>query len=112
MKPTRQDIIEDLQNRVWKGRIATIDDLKLEISRVGYDGEEPIEEIDDVLSPMGWNICDRCGALGDGELDFLWLDYADLNEEDDKTLLDAIAKEKVDYCALCRECVKELRGEK
>ena len=108
---TRQDIIEELQNRIWKRRITTIDDLKLEISCAEYDGEEPIDEYEDVLFPMGWNTCDRCGELGDSELDLFWVDGFDWEEDnpEDQTMLQNMAKEKQDYCALCWECVKELR---
>lgn len=113
MKPTRRDIIDDLQNRIWKGRIQTLDQLKLEISCAEYDGDEPIDEYEDVLFPMGWNTCDRCGALGDSELDFCWVDSFDWQDdnEDDQAILRAIGEEanQNDYCAICWGCIKELK---
>lgn len=104
---TRQDKIDELQDKVSKNYIKTIDDLKLEISCAEYDGDEPIDEVCDVLSPMGWSYCDRCEALGDVEMDFAWVDYMDY--EEDKQILDAIAKEGEDYCSVCWKCCKELK---
>jgi len=102
MKPTRQDIIEDLQNRIWKQRITTLDDLKLEISRAEYE---------DVLFPMGWNTCDRCGGLEDSEVGLFWLDGFDWEDGNptDQKILNALNKEHADYCTICYECLKELK---
>lgn len=109
MKPTKQDIIEDLQNRIWKQRIATLDDLKLEISCAEYEGET-IEEYEDVLFPMEWNTCDRCGRLEDSELGLFWLDGFDWEEDNpkDQAIIKALEQEGIDYCAICYECVNEL----
>lgn len=99
---TREEKIELLQDQVSHYRLGFqefYDECK----------ENDLDWYDDVLEPIGFNVCDRCGMYGDSELDFLWLDYAELNEEDDKDFLDALAKEKHNYCALCWECVKELR---
>jgi len=108
---TREEKIEELQDRVRHNKISNLDDLKLEISCAEYDGEEVIEEIDDILAPMGWNTCDRCGECGDSELDFLWVDYYPWEEdnEGDQAVLNGINIEGVDYCALCWNCVKELK---
>lgn len=108
---TREEKIELLQDRVEHNKISNIDDLKLEISCAEYDGEEVIEPIDDILSPMGFNICDRCGKCGDTEQDFLWVDYFPWDEDDegDKAIIKAMQYEGVDYCALCWNCVKKLK---
>lgn len=106
MKPTRQDVIDDLQNRIWKGRIQTLDQLKLEISCAEYDGDEPIEEYEDILSPMEWNTCDLCGALSPSD-EMCWTDYLDPDE--DKDLIKQIELRGEGVCALCWECVKELK---
>lgn len=109
MKPTREDIIDDLQNRIWKLRITTLDDLELEISCAEYEGE-PIDEYEDVLSPMGWNTCDRCGRLEDSEVGLLWLDGFDWEEDNpkDQAIIKALEQEGIDYCAICWECVNKL----
>lgn len=105
---TRQDKIEELQSRVRHNSISTLDDLKLEISCAEYEGDEPIDEIDDVLSPIEFNICDRCGALYPSE-ELCWTDY--LDPEYDQDLIDAIEAEKEELVAICYECVKQLRKE-
>ena len=106
---TRQEKIEELQSRVRHNSIGYFDDLNLEISCAEYDGDEAIEAIDDVLMPMEFNICDKCGALYRSE-ELCWVEY--LDPEYDQDLIDNIMAEKEDYCALCYECVKELRKEK
>ena len=100
---TREDKIEELQDKVSKNCITNIEELNK------YEPE--IDVINEVLSPMGFNICDRCGKCGDGELDFLWVDYFpwDKDDKDDKSILKAIEIEGVDYCALCWDCVDELK---
>lgn len=108
---TREEKIEELQDRIEHGKISKLDDLKLEISCAEYDGEEVIEPIGDVLAPMGWNTCDRCGECGDSEQDFLWVDSYDWweEDEDDKAIIKAMQIEGVDYCALCWNCVGKLK---
>lgn len=106
---TRQEKIEELQSRVRHNSIGTFDDLKLEISCAEYEGDEPIDEIDDVLSPIEFNICDRCGALYPSE-ELCWTDY--LDPEYDQDLINAIEAEKEELVAICYECVKEMKGEK
>lgn len=102
---TREDMIEELQSRVRKGKIATLDDLKLEISCAEYDGEEPIDEYEDIIIPMEWNTCDLCGALSPTE-EMCWVDYLDYDE--DKDLIEEINLRGEDICAICWDCVKEI----
>lgn len=118
MKPTRQDIIDDLKNRIWKGRIQTLDQLKLEISCAEYDGDEPIDEFEYILSPMEWNTCDKCGGLHESDGGFLWTEGFDFDENDEieRKLAKYINnrwdndKGEGDYwSALCWNCVKELK---
>lgn len=107
---TRQDVIEDLQSRIRKNRITTVDDLKLEISCAEYDGNEPIDEFEDVILPMGYNTCEICGGIEDSELGLFWLDGFDWQEDNefDKAVLKALSEEKVDYCAICYPCLHKL----
>lgn len=90
---------EELQDQVSKNYILNISELEK------YEPE--IDIFNDVLSPMNWNCCDRCGALGDSGYDFIWIDY--LEEEYDSDLLKALVGEP-DYCAICWDCVKELKN--
>ena len=100
---TRQEKIEELQDKVSKNYITNIEELNK------YEPE--IDVINEVLSPMGFNIFDRCGKCGDGELDFLWVDYYPWEEdnEGDMAIIKAMQTEGIDYCALCWDCVNKLK---
>lgn len=104
----REEMIEKIQDEVSKNYITTLEELKARCKETGLDWSE------DILGGMGWNCCDRCGALGDSELDLCWIDCIDWNEDDpgDKKLLENIAKENADYCAICWHCMSELKGER
>lgn len=110
MKPTKQDIVEWLQDRISKNYITNIDQLKLEISCAEYDGDELIDEWEDVLSPMEWNVCDKCGDLYPSE-ELCWLDCIVWEEDnpDDQATLKGIAEEDPDYCAVCYSCLSKLK---
>lgn len=97
---TRQEKIEDLQDKVSKNYITTIDEL--------MEYEPEIDVINEVLSPMEWNICDKCGTLYKSD-ELCWVDY--LDPEYDQDLIDAIEAEDIELCAICYECVKQLRKE-
>ncbi len=101
---TRQDKIDELQDKVQHYRIS-----KEELGKECEDND--IDLHDEVLEPIGFNTCDRCGDYGWSEQDFLWVDSYDWWEEDkdDKAILKAIEIEGVDYCALCWDCINELR---
>lgn len=100
---TRQEKIEELQDKVSKNYITDIDEL------MGYEPE--IDVFNEVLSPMGWNICDLCGALSPSD-EMCWVDY--LDHEYDQDFIDTVKLRGEDVCAICCECVKELtkKGEK
>lgn len=100
---TRQEKIEELQDKVSKNYITNIDEL------MKYEPE--IDVINEVLSPMEWNICDKCGLLEPSE-ELCWVDY--LDPEYDQDLIDNIMAEDEDYCAICYGCVEKLKkkGEK
>lgn len=100
----KQERIKLLQSQVQHNRIE-IAELNSKCKKYGIDLHE------EVLFPIGYNTCDRCGDYGDSELDFLWVDGFDWDENnvDDQTILKNIAKEKVDYCALCWDCVEKLK---
>ena len=100
---TREEKIGLLQDQVEHNRID-----KQEL----YDKckEWNLEWFDDVLSPIGYNVCDRCGEYGDSELGFLWVDgfcWEDENSRD-TAILKAITEEGQDYCAVCWDCLDEL----
>lgn len=99
----RQEIIELLQGQVEHNRI-TAEELGKACEK--YD----IDLHDEVLSPIGYNTCDRCGDYGDSELSLWWLDdfpWEDDNEKD-QAILRALEQEGVDYCAICWHCAEEL----
>lgn len=103
---TKQDRIEVLRDWVGKRNITNLDNLE-KICKT-YD----LEWYDDILAGMGWNCCDRCGNLGDSEIDFVWLDYLELGDDEDdpkyKALYKGLQRESENYCAICDECVNEL----
>ena len=101
---TRREKIELLQDQVQHNRIEKqefFDKCK----------EWGLDWCEDVLFPIGYNICDRCEDYGDSELDFLWLDGFDWEDdnEDDKAIQKALSEEPIDYCAICWKCVNELK---
>lgn len=102
---TRQKKIEELQDKVSKNYITNIDEL--------IEYEPKIDVFNDVLSPIGFNICDKCGSLEHSEY-LCWVDY--LEEDYDSDLIRGIEKYDTEHntelCAICYECVKELRKEK
>lgn len=98
---TRQEQIEELQDKVSKNYIKNIKELEQ------YEPE--IDIFNEVLSPMEWNICDKCGELYKSD-ELCWVDY--LDPEYDQDLIDAIEAEKEELVAICYECVKQLRKEK
>ena len=101
---TREEKIELLQNQIGYGRISS--------AELGKECEKnDIDLHDEVLSPIGWNTCERCGECGDSELDFLWVDYFPWDEEnkEDMAVIKAMQVEGIDYCALCWDCVNELK---
>lgn len=101
---TREERIELLQDQIEHNRI-TSKELGEQCEKYG------IELHEEVLSPMGWNTCDRCGECGDSELDFLWVDCFEWNEDNkaDQAVIKAMQIEGVDYCALCWDCVNKLK---
>ena len=106
---TRADKITVLQDWVSKNYLTHDKNLK-DACKLNSEGDS-IDWFEDVLAPMGWNCCDRCGALGDSEMDFFWLDGFDWEDdnENDQRILRAVAKEGEDYCAVCWDCIEELK---
>lgn len=101
---TRQETIELLQDQITHNRIDEV-----ELDRACEEHE--LNLYDDLLFPIGYNTCDRCDDYGDSELDFLWVDSFDWHEDepDDKAIIKAMEQEGIDYCALCWDCVNELK---
>ena len=101
---TREEKIELLQNQITHGRISS--------AELGAECEKnDIDLHDEVLLPIGWNTCERCGECGDSEQDFLWVDYFPWDEDDegDRAVIKAMQVEGIDYCNLCWDCVNELK---
>ena len=101
---TRQEKIDELQNQAQHYRISK--------EELGKECEEnDIDLHDEVLEPIGFNTCDRCGDYGLSEQDFLWVDYFPWDEGNkaDQAILKGIEIEGIDYCALCWDCKDELR---
>ena len=100
----RQEKIDELQNKAQHYRIS-----KEELGKECEDND--IDLHDEVLEPIGFNTCERCGEYGWSEQDFLWVDSYDWweEDEDDKAILKAMQVEGIDYCALCWDCVNELK---
>lgn len=101
---TRQEKIDLLQNQAQHYRISK--------EELGKECEENnIELHEEVLEPIGFNTCDRCGEYGWSEQDFLWVDSFEWDEdnEGDKAVIKAMQIEGIDYCALCWDCVNELK---
>lgn len=101
---THEEIIEQLQDQVLHNRI-TQKELEQECDKFNID------MFDEVIHPLGYNLCDRCGDYGNSEQDFCWLDYFPFEDDNpnDQALLRGIGKEKYEYCAICWDCVKELQ---
>lgn len=97
---TREQFIEELKDRVGKGYYIKAGEAQDVCDKHG------IELYEDVLSPMGWNSCDRCEILNDSEVGLYWLDYDD---EPDEDFLKGLEKEGEDYCALCYYCVQAIK---
>ena len=103
---TRDEKIELLQDQITHGRITSVE--------IGAECEKnDILLHEEVLEPIGWNTCDRCGECGDSELDFLWVDSFPWEEdyEEDQAIIRAMNNEGIDYCALCWGCVSKLKKE-
>lgn len=96
----RQEKIEELQDKVRKNYITNIEELNK------YEPE--IDVFNDVLSPMEWNVCNKCGDLYKSD-ELYWTDY--LDPEYDQDLIDAVEAYDQELCAICCECAKELRHE-
>lgn len=102
-----RDAIKELQSQVQHNRIANIDELNVAIQNTGLD----IDAYEDVLGPMGYNTCDRCGDIEDSEVGLFWIDGVDwdVDNPNDQAILEGISQEEVDYCAICWDCLEELK---
>ena len=101
---TREERIELLQDQIQHNRITN---YELGEACEQYD----IDLHDEVLFPIGYNTCDRCGSYGDSEIDFVWIDCIDWQDDDpkDQAVLKALEQEGIDYCAICWDCLSELQ---
>lgn len=98
---TKQDKIDDLQDKVSKNYILYYAELCKECDKIGN-----VDVFNDILSPMEWNCCDKCGALYH-IAELCWVDY--LDPDFDGELIDILEQEDEEYGALCYECVKKFK---
>lgn len=107
---TRQDKIDVLQDWVSKNYITTADSLKEACKHEKATSGEDIDWYEDILSPMEWNCCDRCGDLWESDR-LYWEDFDTPDEDvpDSIPISKAVELEGGDYCALCSDCVKALK---
>ena len=101
---TRQEKIDLLQDQAQHYRIS-----KEELGKECEENKILLHE--EVLEPIGFNTCDRCGEYGWSEQDFLWVDDFPCDEDNkaDMAIIKAMQTEGIDYCALCWDCVNELK---
>lgn len=101
---TRAEKIAELQDQITHNMI---DKIELDHACVEYK----LDLWEDVLSPIEYNLCDRCGDYGDSELDFFWVDGFDWQDDNPKdyAILRAVAREGIGYACLCWDCVEELK---
>lgn len=103
-----ETVIAEIKDKVSKNNIQTLKDLERECER--YD----LEVYEDILSPMEWNSCDKCGALGCSDGDFLWVEGFEWDEHDEVEVLVARTIESAwdlgeYWSALCWDCVAEIK---
>lgn len=98
---TRDEKIDSIQSWVLHGQIETKQELEKQCELAEVDW------YDDILCPMSWNCCDRCGILDNSE-ELHWVDYDTVSREDEKKLLKGIELEKGVYASLCLDCIKAL----
>lgn len=92
-------VIDNLQDQVQHNILATEKELEKECKKHGLDMWE------DILHPMEWNSCERCGSLW--ESDQLYWQYCDWSEESEE-LQRGLKKDDGEYTTLCENCVREL----
>lgn len=94
-------------------RAELIDELKHQVRKNSFRDFKELERFceaheifvwEDILHPIEWNCCEKCGSLWPSE-ELYWLDYM---EEISPELERGLAKEGMDYCCLCEDCVKAL----
>ena len=101
---TRQEKIDLLQDQAQHYRIS-----KEELGKECEENDILLHE--EVLEPIGFNTCDRCGEYGWSEQDFLWVDDFPWDEDNkaDMAIIKEMQNEGIDYCALCWDCVNKLK---
>lgn len=101
---TREEKIEQLQDQVEHNRITG-----KELGEICDKYNLSVYE--DVLSPIEYTYCDRCGALERVD-EACWVDYMDLDDENDKKVHVLLMKEDKNCCAICDMCYHELANKK
>ena len=107
---TKQEKVEQLQGWIQHNVITTCDELNHAILEAVYDTDEEIDPYEDVILPLGMNTCDRCGDIYYSE-ELFWIDGFDWEDDnpDDVAIQRGIAKEEIDYCAICYSCLDQLK---
>lgn len=110
---TRQEAIEQLQDMVEKQHILTYKELIKATIEINYDDIENIEPFEDVLSPIEYTYCDRCGNL-ESSSEACWLDYMDWENENDLKVIKELENEEHNHepCVICDMCYHELLDKK
>ena len=102
------ELVDNLEDKIRKNYITTIDELMEECKKINEQvGYDLVDE--SILSDMEWNCCDLCGALYPSD-ELCWTEY--LDPEYDQDLINDINLRGEDICAVCYECVKQIRKEK
>ena len=102
----KKEVIEELQSQIRHRHISDINELIVAVRKTGLD----IDAYEDIIFPMGYNVCDRCGYICDSEVELFWIDGFDWEDGNpkDEAILAGINAEGEDYCAVCYECLKKL----
>lgn len=103
---TRQEAIEHLQDQVEKQAILTYEELLKATIETDYDGNENIEPAYDILSPIEYTYCDKCGRLERID-EICIIDYLDYDDENDRKVYEQI-KNNSDVFMICDMCYHEL----
>lgn len=96
----KEEIIFDLQDKISKNNILNIKELE--------SFEPEIDIYNEVLSPMDYNTCDRCGDLHDTNMGLNWYDYFLEQGNEYEDFLKGVEEEGEDITCVCDKCFNEL----
>lgn len=102
---SKEERIRECQDWVEHHHLTEIHPLAQFADKYGFDPYE------DVLFPIGYNTCDRCGAIEISEC-LKWVDEMCWVDDEQEIVAYNMAQEGADYCALCTDCFIELCEER